>query len=157
MASCIRFEDQLDDISNYLQWKVRMSIVLKENKIWNYVSYVVVAPTSDHVALDLHEVNEAKNHRIILDGVKDPLIPHLSEKKTTYEMWETLKNLFEDKNANQKVASKDKLHDSKMVKGEDVSSYITQLAQVKDELAAVREITSKAKLGRIGLKGFTKE
>jgi len=73
----------LDDISNYLQWKVRMSIVLKENKIWNYVSYVVVAPTSDHVALDLHEVNEAKNHRIILDGVKDPLIPHLSKKKTT--------------------------------------------------------------------------
>jgi len=68
-----------------------------------------------------------------------------------------LKNLFEDKNANQKVASKDKLHDSKMVKGEDVSSYITQLAQVKDELATVREITSKAKLGRIGLKGFTKE
>ena len=81
----------------------------------------------------------------------------MSEKKTTYEMWETLKNLFEDKNTNQKVASKDKLHDSKMVKGEDVSSYITQLAQVKDELAAVREITSKAKLGRIGLKGFTKE
>ena len=42
MAACIRFEDQLDGISNYLQWKVRMSAVLKENKIWNYVSSVVV-------------------------------------------------------------------------------------------------------------------
>ena len=65
-----------------------MSVVLKENKIWNYASYVVVAPTTDHVALDLHEVKEAKAQRIILDGMKDPLIPYLSEKKTTYEMWE---------------------------------------------------------------------
>jgi hypothetical protein len=37
-----------------------MSVVLKENKIWNYVSFVVVVPTIDLVALDLHEVKEAK-------------------------------------------------------------------------------------------------
>jgi hypothetical protein len=43
----------------------------------------VVAPTTDPIALDLHEVKEAKEQRIILDGVKDPLIPHLAEKKTT--------------------------------------------------------------------------
>jgi hypothetical protein len=157
VAACIRFEDRLDDISKYLQWKVWMSVVLKENKIWNYVSYVVVAPTSDTVALDLHEVKEAKSQRIILDGVKDPLIPHISEKKTTYEMWETLNNLFEAKNANRKMALKDKLHDSKMDKGEDVASYLTQLSQVKDELVAVGEIISEADLGRIALKGFTKE
>jgi hypothetical protein len=50
MTACIRFEDQLDGISNYLQWKVRISDVLKENKIWNYVSFVVVVPTADLVA-----------------------------------------------------------------------------------------------------------
>jgi hypothetical protein len=157
MVACIRFEDRLEGISNYLQWKVRMSVVLKENKIWNYVNYDVVAPTTDLVALDLHEVKKAKAQRIILDGVKDPLIPHLSEKKTAYEMWEGLKNLFEAKNANQKMGLKDKLRDSKMAKGEDVASYLTRLAQVKDELAAVGEIISEAELGRIAMKGFTKE
>jgi hypothetical protein len=134
-----------------------MSAVLKENKIWNYVSFVVVAPTTDPIALDLHEVKESKAQRIILDGVKYPLIPHLSEKKTTYEMWEALKNLFEAKNANQKMALKDKLHDSKMAKGEDVASYLTRLAQVKDELAALGEIISEVELGRIALKEFTRE
>ena len=79
-----------------------MSVVLKENNIWNYVSYVFVAPTTDPVALDLHEVKEAKSHRIILDGVKDHLIPHLDEKKTTQEMWDALKNLFEAMNENPK-------------------------------------------------------
>jgi hypothetical protein len=49
MAACIRFEDRLDGISNYLQWKIRISNVLKENKIWNYVSFVVVVPTADLV------------------------------------------------------------------------------------------------------------
>jgi hypothetical protein len=45
-----------------LQWKVRMSAVLKENKIWNYVNSVVVAPAADPVALDLHEVVTHQNY-----------------------------------------------------------------------------------------------
>jgi hypothetical protein len=134
-----------------------MSVVLKENKIWNYASSVVVSPTTNPVALDLHEVKEAKSQRIILDGVKDPLIPHLSENKITYEMWEALKNLFEAKNANWKMALKYKLHDLNMDMGEDVASYLTWLAQVNDELIAVRDIISEAELGRISLKGFIKE
>jgi hypothetical protein len=32
--------------------------------------------------------------------VKDHLIPHLAEKKTTKEMWDALKNLYEAKNEN---------------------------------------------------------
>jgi hypothetical protein len=116
-----------------------------------------VAPIADPIALDLHELKEAKEQRIILDGVKDPLIPHLSEKKTAYDMWEDLKNLYEAMNANRKMALKDKLHDTKMAKGEGVSPYLTRLAQVKDELAVVGEIISEVELGRISLKGFTKE
>jgi hypothetical protein len=100
MATCIRFEDQLDGISNYLQWKVWMSDVLKENKIWNYVSSVVMVFATDPIALDLHEVKDIEAQRIILDDVKDILIPHLDEKKTTKEMWDALKNLFEAKNEN---------------------------------------------------------
>jgi hypothetical protein len=99
-------------------------VVLKENKIYNYVNSVVAAPVADHVALDLHEVKEAKAQRIILDGVKDHLIPHLTEKKTTKEMWVALKKLFEAKNENRKMALKDKLHDTKMGKEESVSSYL---------------------------------
>jgi hypothetical protein len=74
----------------------------------------------------LHEVKEAKAQRIILDGVKDHLIPHLAKKKTTKEMWDALKNLFEVKNENRKMALKSKMHDTKMGKEESVSSYLTR-------------------------------
>ena len=134
-----------------------MSTVLNENKIWNYVSSVVVAPTTDLVALDLHEVKEAKAQRIILNGVKNHLIPHLVEKKTTKEMWNALKNLFEAKNENRKMALKDKLHDTKMGKEESVSSYLNQVAQVKDELVVFGEVIMDSELVRIALNGFTKD
>jgi hypothetical protein len=105
----------------------------------------------------LHEVKESKVHRIILDGVKDHLIPHLAEKKTVKEMWDALKNLFEAKYENREMALKAKLHDTKMGKEESVSSYLTRVTQVKDELAIVGEVTSDSKLVRIALNGFTKD
>ena len=52
---------------------------------------------------------------------------------------------------------KDKLHNVKMTKDESVTSYLTRVAQIKDELAAVREIVLDSELVRIALKGFTKK
>jgi hypothetical protein len=157
MIASIGYEDRSNGISNYLKWKVRLSVVLNENKIYNYVNSVVATPAADPVALDLHEIKEVKAQRIILDGVKDHLIPHLAEKMTAKEMWDALKNLFEAKNENRKMALKAKLHDTKMGKEESVSSYLTRVAQVKDELSAVEEVITNSELVRIALNGFTKE
>ena len=44
-----------------------------------------------------------------------------------------------------------------MTKDESVTSYLNRVDQVKDELAAVREIVSDSELVRIALKGFTKK
>ena len=45
MVACIRYEDWLDNISNYLQWIVKMSTNLMENKRWSFVNTIVVVPT----------------------------------------------------------------------------------------------------------------
>jgi len=37
-----------------------MLAVLRENKIWSFVSPVVVVPIADPIALDVHEGKEAK-------------------------------------------------------------------------------------------------
>lgn len=157
MAFCIKFEDRLEGVSNYLQWKVQISVVLWENKLWSHVSTVVTMPSLVPIALDLHEVKEARAQRIILDGLKDHLIPHLAEKTTAKEMWDTLKGLYEAKNENRIMTLKDKLHATKMVKGEDVASYLIRVAQVKDELVVVDEVIADLELVWIALKCFTKE
>ena len=94
---------------------------------------------------------------MILDGVKDHIIPYLAKKKTIKDMWDTLNQLFEAKNENRKMELKDKLHNVKMNKDEGVASYLTRVAQVKDELAAVGDIILDSELVRIVLKGFTKK
>jgi hypothetical protein len=129
MTSRIEFEDRLEGISNYLQWKVRITSVPKENKLQSFGNTVVPVSAPNPIALDVHEVKETKAQRIILDGVRAHLIPHLDEKKTTKDMWDALKGLYEAKNENRKMALQDKLHSTRMAKGESVASYLTRVAQ----------------------------
>ena len=86
----IRYEDRLDGISNYLPWKVRIIAVLKEWKIWSFENTKMTKPT-DKDELEEHEALEARAQRVILDGVKYNLIPHLAKKKTPNYMLNILK------------------------------------------------------------------
>jgi hypothetical protein len=55
------------------------------------------------------------------------------------------------------MALKAKLHDTNMGKEDSISSYLTRVAQVKDELFVVGEVITNSELVRIALNGFTKE
>ena len=110
-----------------------MTIVLKENRLWTIVSTMVTFPASYPIALDIHEVKEAKAQRLILDGIRDHLIPHVAKKNSSYEIWNTLKGLYKAKNENQIMALKKKLQGTKMAKGEGVASFLTRVAQTKDD------------------------
>ena len=122
----IRYEDRLDGVSNYIPLKVRINGVLKELRVWSFINSVMTKPT-DKDELEEFEAHEAKAQRIVLDGVKYHLIPHLAEKKFAKKMWDTLTKLFEAKNKNRKMALKDKLHSIKMKNDERVASYLTRV------------------------------
>ena len=55
----IQFEDRLDGVSNYIPWKVRIIVVLKEWKIWRFANNTVTKPT-DKDELEEHEALEAR-------------------------------------------------------------------------------------------------
>jgi 2-phosphoglycerate kinase len=75
-----------------------------------------------------------------LDGVKDHVIPHLAEKKSAKDIWDALTKLSQSDNENNKMAVRDKLHSTKHSKGESVTSYLTRITQVRDEMEAVGDI-----------------
>jgi hypothetical protein len=72
-------------------------------------------------------------------------------------MWDALTKLYQSDNQNRKMALRDKLHSTKMSQGENVTSYLTKLRQIKDELAAVGDIIPESELVRIALNGFGKQ
>ena len=93
------YEDRLEGFSNYSPWKERIKLVLQVNKIWEFAKKEVKKP-SDPNELEIFEDLDVRARLIILDCVKDALIPHLSGKKNTHEMWMALQNLFYNKNEN---------------------------------------------------------
>ena len=55
---------------------------------------VVVEPVNTD-SLKKYEEARAKAKCMILDGVKDHVVPPIAEKETAREMWETLTNLYQ--------------------------------------------------------------
>ena len=59
-----------------------------------HFTFKTIAIPVDPVENDKYEEAMARAKSIILDGVKDHVVPHIAEKETTYEMWEALKKLY---------------------------------------------------------------
>ena len=64
---------------------------------------------------------------IIMDGVKDHIVPHIFRKKTAIEMWTTLESLYQRKNENRKMVLQERMRNTRMSKGEGIVSYLKKL------------------------------
>jgi hypothetical protein len=87
----LRFEDRLEGASNFSPWRERIALVLEEQGLWEFVEGSTMLPTYP-AQQPAHLRKYVKARRIIIDGVKDHIIPHLSGKKTAKDMWEALPN-----------------------------------------------------------------
>lgn len=83
----------MDGASNCLSWKASVTLLLEENDLWYIVKNVVALPT-DAKLLAAHKKNKLRAKQMIMDAVKDHLIPHIFEKKTAKEMFDSLVSLY---------------------------------------------------------------
>jgi hypothetical protein len=155
MAMSLRVEDRLQGAQNYPTWKERMTMILEVNDVSEHVSDKATTPTGA-AELVIWKKGEAKAKSLILDGIKDHVVPHLSGKAEAKDMWKALSDLYQNKNENRVMALRKQLRGTKMAKGEGVIPYLTRITQIRDELAAVGEKTEDPELVRIALDGFTK-
>ena len=82
-----------------------------------HIDSTKVAPT-DPADLAAWKKIDSKAMLIIMDGVKDHIVPHLSSKKTAAEMWTALESLYQSKNENRKMVLQERMRSTKMAKGE---------------------------------------
>ena len=93
---------------------------------------------------------------MILDGIKDHVIPHVRGKYHAYEMWEASTKLYQSSNENGKMVLKEKLNAIKMKGFKGVVTYLTCIIDVRDELASIGEIVAEIEFVRTTLHGFPK-
>ena len=91
-----------------------ISLVLEGNELDTYISTEVPVPEGDE-AKALHKKNLVKAKKIIVDSITDHLTPQVSSLKTPKEMFDFLTKLFEGKNINRKMTSRNQLKNVKNV------------------------------------------
>jgi len=83
----VRDQGRLDEASNFTIWKAIILFVLNRNRVKKFTLKVITVPV-DPSDNDRYEAAMARTKSIILDGVKDDVVPHIVEKETTFEMRE---------------------------------------------------------------------
>ena len=154
-TSGLRVEDRLDGGGNWTPWKARIVLLLEECELWEIVEQAISVPTNP-ILLAKFKKKNVRAKRIILDLVKDHIIPHVVGKDFAFQMWESLGNLYQSSNQNRKMVLREKLRSTKMARGESVTSYLTRVSQVRDELAVVGEVVDRVELIRVALNDFSK-
>jgi hypothetical protein len=87
-----------------------------------------------------------KARKIMIYLVRDHLLPCIANLKTTYEMYEALKNMFESDNTLRALTLKGQLQNIKMTKGDTIVAFFMKMSEIRDQLGSIGEIISDREL-----------
>jgi hypothetical protein len=102
------------------------------------------------------EKKDIKVQRVILEAIKDHLIPHVAEKASSKDMFDAPVSLFQSDNMSRKMILKNKLRECRMTLYDNVTSYLMRITQIRDQLVAIGETVLEVELVNVALNGFTK-
>ena len=94
--------------------------------------------------------------RIIVDSIKDHLIPQVSSKKTPNKMHYALSRMYKGRNINRKMNLRAQLKGTKMRKGEPIQDYFTRVFQFREQLSVIRDTLDEDGLVMTALNGLTR-
>jgi hypothetical protein len=89
--------------------------------------------------------------------VKDIIIPHIRDAKTSSETWQALNNLYQTNNTNHIIFLKSKLLSIKMDINESVNAFLGLIKVMKDKLGDIGEIVSNIDLVTISLNAMLED
>lgn len=89
-----------------------------------------------------------------MDSVKNHLVFHLAESKTTKKMFDSLKKLFERDSASRSIALRTQLHTIKMTRSESVASYFMRIADLRDQLGDIGETIPDKEISTYVMRGL---
>ena len=125
--------------------------MLEGSGAWPIVSGDETRPTNAAQDWDKRE-NKAKV--FLRMSVKDNIIPHIRDCKTSKETWDILKGLYETANTNQILFLKSKLLSIRMEENESVTDFISRIKDLKDKLGDIGEKVSPTDLVTVTLNGM---
>ena len=131
MMNHTKLEDKLEGLENFRAWKYIISLILEENELDKY-AIEEVPELEGEEAKATHKKIMIKAKRIIVDSIKDHLIPHVFSLKTPKKMLDALTKLYKRKNTNRKMTLRNQLKNVKIQHSETIQSYLTRVSLIKE-------------------------
>jgi hypothetical protein len=91
---------------------------------------------------------------VFLESVKDDLIPHIYEKKSSKEVYDSLVGLYQSRNIGQKLHLKNQLQVVDMYSSKMDISYFIWITWTHDQLASISETIEDVDLVNVALRGL---
>ena len=152
----LRDQDRLDGVSNFVIWRARILTVLDEYGIKDHAKNVLVVPTDANPLKKFNE-NQVQAKRLIMDGVKDHVVPHIAGKNTANEMWTTLNTMYQGSFVQRKMLLENQMWLFHMQKGEEIDPFLFRLQTIRDQLIAMGTTLDEGLLVRTGLNAVIDE
>ena len=143
MTKSTKLDEKLEGVEKFRAWKYRIMLILEENDLEGFIKEEAANPEEDE-AKAKYKKDMIKAKSIIVDSIKDNLIPQVSSRRTPKEMFDALSNIFEGRNINQKMTLRNHLKSVKAQKLETMQSYFTRVSQIKEQLEAIGDMVEEA-------------
>ena len=139
-------------------WKFKLQTLVEGQNAYGIATGDEVKSTiaiggSDTMIQDW-EKREMKAKVLLKLSVKDCIIPHIWDSKTTNDIWTILKEMYEIKNTSRTLYFRKKILSIKMEENESVSSFISRIKEVKDKLTDIGYTVANDDLVTITMNGM---
>jgi hypothetical protein len=132
VKAAMKSKRKLDGASNFRVWKTRIDLILAKNKVLD-----IVKPEFEEgkekepqniAVMEKFKDDDINAMSIIVDSIKDHLIPYISHLDSSKKMYDALTNLFLVRNIGQVMSLKNKLCDMKMNDDDNITSYFVRIS-----------------------------
>jgi hypothetical protein len=120
-------EDRLDGASNFSPWKSKLLVTLEEEDLLDATTKTLPETTTD-LEKKVRKEDDVRARKIIIYSVRDHLLPQIANLKTAYDMYKTLKDMFESDNTLRALTLKSQLQSTKMTKDDTVALFFMKLS-----------------------------
>ena len=144
--------------SNFSAWKKMTDLNLIEAEVMGYIEGSTIKPSKeDALAHAKYMKGERRAQRILIESIKDSLIPYVSKLETAKEIYEKLVELFSVSIAGEAISLKQELYKMKLSREEGITSYIMRISKIRDQLQELGEVMSNSEMIIVVLNALPEE
>ena len=133
--------DDLLSNDNYFHWEFNMKMTLARKGLLEHVREV---KSEDEMTADW-KVKDLKAFAIIAQGIEVEHQSKIRNARTAKEVWDTLRDFYNKRNLQNRVALTRRLHEFRMDEGGDMVSHLDQFDELVLSMEAVGDAMDEAR------------